>query len=78
MQGVPGVGCGAGAWPRLLRVAPSLTARSVARRAGVTGQARAYIAIPPPHVVICVNNLRSSSEIEEALVHELVHLYDVR
>ncbi|CAM9217412.1 unnamed protein product [Chrysoparadoxa australica] len=42
---------------------------------GAVGLSRAYTEAPPGRVVLCANRLRSS-EVEEALVHELVHLYD--
>lgn len=31
---------------------------------------------PPPAVVLCANRLESRQEVEEAVVHELVHAYD--
>lgn len=33
---------------------------------------------PPISVILCANRLRDRAEMEEALVHELVHVYDVR
>lgn len=32
---------------------------------------------PPISVILCANRLRDRAEMEEALVHELVHVYDV-
>jgi hypothetical protein len=40
-------------------------------------KARAYMEAPPMSVVLCANRLRDRDEMEEALVHELVHVYDV-
>lgn len=42
------------------------------------GQARAFLAAPPPKIVICSNHIQSKGEVEEVLVHELVHAVDVR
>lgn len=40
--------------------------------------ARAYVRGPDPlGIVLCSNRLASQREIEEVLVHELVHIYDV-
>ncbi len=40
--------------------------------------ARAYVRGPDPlGIVLCSNRLSSQREIEEVLVHELVHIYDV-
>ena len=44
---------------------------------GPEGKARAYFSAPPPTVVFCANRLRSKKEVEEAMVHELIHAYDV-
>jgi hypothetical protein len=41
-------------------------------------KARAYMEAPPMSVVLCANRLQDRREMEEALVHELVHVYDVR
>lgn len=41
-------------------------------------KARAYMEAPPMSVVLCANRLADRTEMEEALVHELVHVYDVR
>ncbi|CAM9590821.1 unnamed protein product [Hapterophycus canaliculatus] len=38
--------------------------------------ARAYLEAPPPGIVLCANRLGSRHEVEEAVVHELVHAYD--
>lgn len=43
---------------------------------GPASKARAYLESPPPRVVLCANRLRFRHEIEECLVHELVHAYD--
>ena len=40
-------------------------------------KARAYMEAPPMSVVLCANRLQDQAEMEEALVHELVHVYDV-
>lgn len=40
--------------------------------------ARAFVMGPEPlSIVLCSNRMSSQSEIEEVLVHELVHIYDV-
>lgn len=49
-----------------------------AARAGIAMKARAYMEAPPMSVVLCANRLADRTEMEEALVHELVHVYDVR
>ncbi|CAN0132993.1 unnamed protein product, partial [Ascophyllum nodosum] len=43
---------------------------------GPASTARAYLESPPPRVVLCANRLGSRREIEEGVVHELVHAYD--
>eukprot|EP00638_Chattonella_subsalsa_P004086 CAMPEP_0117756486 /NCGR_PEP_ID=MMETSP0947-20121206/14110_1 /TAXON_ID=44440 /ORGANISM="Chattonella subsalsa, Strain CCMP2191" /LENGTH=230 /DNA_ID=CAMNT_0005576089 /DNA_START=99 /DNA_END=791 /DNA_ORIENTATION=+ len=43
---------------------------------GIEGGARAFIETPPTTIVLCANRLRGEKEVEEALVHELVHAYD--
>lgn len=44
---------------------------------GPEGLARAYVEGPNPlAVVLCENRLQAQSDVEEALVHELVHVYD--
>lgn len=43
---------------------------------GPAAAARAYLEAPPPGVVLCANRLGSRREVEEAVVHELVHAYD--
>lgn len=40
-------------------------------------KARAYMEAPPMSIVLCANRLQDRTEMEEALVHELVHVYDV-
>jgi hypothetical protein len=46
---------------------------------GPEGAARAFVKGPNPvAVVLCANRLHSQSEVEEVLVHELMHVYDVR
>mmetsp|Transcript_30046 Transcript_30046/g.36660 ORF Transcript_30046/g.36660 Transcript_30046/m.36660 type:complete len:251 (+) Transcript_30046:95-847(+) len=46
---------------------------------GVEGGARAFVRGPDPvSIVLCANRLGSKDEVEEVLVHELVHVYDVR
>ncbi|CAI5741513.1 unnamed protein product [Hyaloperonospora brassicae] len=35
-----------------------------------------FFAAPPPTVVFCANRLHSSQEVEETMVHELIHAYD--
>ncbi len=45
---------------------------------GIAMKARAYMEAPPMSVVLCANRLQDRREMEEALVHELVHVYDVR
>lgn len=44
---------------------------------GIAMKARAYMEAPPMSVVLCANRLRDRDEMEEALVHELVHVYDL-
>ena len=44
---------------------------------GVEGSARAFFAAPPPTIVLCQNRLKTPA-VEEALIHELIHAYDVR
>lgn len=41
-------------------------------------KARAYMEAPPMSVILCANRLQDQAEMEEALVHELVHVVDVR
>lgn len=42
------------------------------------GGARAFVRGPDPlSIVLCSNRLSSQREVEEVLVHELVHIYDV-
>ncbi|DBA04406.1 TPA: hypothetical protein N0F65_010002 [Lagenidium giganteum] len=43
---------------------------------GPEGRARAFFSAPPPTVVFCANRLRSANEVEETMVHELIHAYD--
>jgi Peptidase M76 family len=39
--------------------------------------ARAYFMLDPATIVLCVNQMhRGKDEVEEVLVHELVHAYD--
>ncbi|CAM9425732.1 unnamed protein product [Ectocarpus sp. 8 AP-2014] len=45
-------------------------------RQGPAAAARAYLEAPPPGIVLCANRLGSRREVEEAVVHELVHAYD--
>lgn len=45
---------------------------------GVEGRARAFLAAPPVSVTLCANALRKPEDVEESLIHELVHAYDVR
>jgi hypothetical protein len=46
---------------------------------GPEGAARAYVKGPNPLcIVLCANRLSSKEEVEEVLVHELMHVYDVR
>lgn len=44
---------------------------------GVQGGARAFLEAPPMSIVLCSNRLHSPAEVEDALVHELVHAYDM-
>ncbi|KAG7395647.1 EF-hand calcium-binding domain-containing protein 10 [Phytophthora boehmeriae] len=46
------------------------------RADGPEGNARAFFSAPPPTVVFCANRLHSSREVEETMVHELIHAYD--
>ncbi|CAM9272364.1 unnamed protein product, partial [Scytosiphon promiscuus] len=46
------------------------------RSVGPAAGARAYLEAPPPGIVLCANRLGSRQEVEEAVVHELVHAYD--
>ncbi|TYZ57738.1 hypothetical protein PybrP1_001236 [[Pythium] brassicae (nom. inval.)] len=43
---------------------------------GPEGRARAFFSAPPPTVVFCANRLHSEREVEETMVHELIHAYD--
>ncbi|GLE09844.1 hypothetical protein PINS_up021758 [Pythium insidiosum] len=43
---------------------------------GPEGRARAFFSAPPPTVVFCANRLHSPKEVEETMVHELIHAYD--
>ncbi|KAG3190043.1 hypothetical protein PC128_g11515 [Phytophthora cactorum] len=43
---------------------------------GPEGNARAFFSAPPPTVVFCANRLHSAREVEETMVHELIHAYD--
>ena len=43
---------------------------------GPEGTARGFFASPPEQIVMCANRLRDESEIEETLVHELIHAVD--
>ena len=43
---------------------------------GPEGTARGFFASPPEQIVMCANRLHDESEIEETLVHELVHAVD--
>ncbi|KAG1713279.1 hypothetical protein DVH05_000999 [Phytophthora capsici] len=43
---------------------------------GPEGNARAFFSAPPPTVVFCANRLHSTREVEETMVHELIHAYD--
>jgi len=46
---------------------------------GAEGGARAYVKGPEPlSIVLCANRLSSRKEIHEVLVHELIHVYDVK
>jgi inner membrane protease ATP23 len=45
---------------------------------GPEGGARAFVKGPDPlSIVLCSNRLSSKEEINEVLVHELIHVYDV-
>lgn len=45
---------------------------------GPEGGARAFVRGPHPlSVVLCSNRLQSSAEVQEVLVHELIHVYDM-
>ncbi|TDH70093.1 hypothetical protein CCR75_009544 [Bremia lactucae] len=46
------------------------------RADGPEGNARAFFSAPPPTVVLCANRLHSAQEVEESIVHELIHAYD--
>jgi len=46
---------------------------------GPEGAARAFVKGPNPiAIVLCANRLNTKEEVEEVLVHELMHVYDVR
>jgi len=46
---------------------------------GPEGGARAFVTGPEPiSIVLCTNRLQSLEEIQQVLVHELIHVYDVR
>ncbi|OQS07971.1 metalloprotease family M76 [Thraustotheca clavata] len=42
---------------------------------GVEGKARAFFAAPPA-IVLCANRLRTQEDVDEVIVHELIHAYD--
>eukprot|EP00553_Chaetoceros_curvisetus_P010284 CAMPEP_0204634980 /NCGR_PEP_ID=MMETSP0717-20131115/30536_1 /ASSEMBLY_ACC=CAM_ASM_000666 /TAXON_ID=230516 /ORGANISM="Chaetoceros curvisetus" /LENGTH=195 /DNA_ID=CAMNT_0051653579 /DNA_START=49 /DNA_END=636 /DNA_ORIENTATION=+ len=45
---------------------------------GPEGGARAYVRGPNPlSIVLCSNRLATKAEIEQVLIHELIHVYDV-
>lgn len=44
---------------------------------GPEGKARAFFSAPPPTIVFCANRLHSAGEVEETMMHELIHAYDV-
>ncbi|KAE9073475.1 hypothetical protein PF005_g25750 [Phytophthora fragariae] len=46
------------------------------RDVGPEANARAFFSAPPPTVVFCANRLHSGREVEETMVHELIHAYD--
>eukprot|EP01138_Halocafeteria_seosinensis_P001129 gb/GECG01001155.1/.p1 GENE.gb/GECG01001155.1/~~gb/GECG01001155.1/.p1 ORF type:complete len:177 (+),score=20.77 gb/GECG01001155.1/:1-531(+) len=39
---------------------------------------RAFYSFPPASVTLCTNGMRSSNDIEDALLHEMSHASDVR
>nr|CCA17587.1 metalloprotease family M76 putative [Albugo laibachii Nc14] len=43
---------------------------------GPEGKARAFFSAPPPTIVFCANRLHSAREVEETMMHELIHAYD--
>lgn len=43
---------------------------------GTEGRARAFITAHPSEIILCSNRLSGRKNIEEALLHELVHAYD--
>ena len=46
---------------------------------GPEGGARAYVKGPDPlSMVLCANRLSSVDEIQEVLIHELIHVFDVK
>ena len=46
---------------------------------GPEGGARAYVRGPNPlSIVLCSNRLHNPAEVQEVLVHELIHVYDMR
>jgi hypothetical protein len=67
-----------GACPWLLFSPPCAALMRWDDRLGPEGRARAFFSAPPPTIVFCANRLHSAQEVEETLVHELVHAYDVR
>lgn len=44
---------------------------------GAEEHARAFVQAPPLSVVLCSNRLSGEADIEEVLLHELIHLYDL-
>jgi len=54
-----------------------VTCRKCADR-GAEEHARGFVQAPPLSVVLCSNRLDNEAEIEELLLHELIHLYDLR
>jgi len=45
-------------------------------RTGPEGKARAFITAHPSEIVLCSNRLSGRRSVEEALLHELIHVYD--
>eukprot|EP00519_Triparma_laevis_P004843 CAMPEP_0182507010 /NCGR_PEP_ID=MMETSP1321-20130603/22358_1 /TAXON_ID=91990 /ORGANISM="Bolidomonas sp., Strain RCC1657" /LENGTH=178 /DNA_ID=CAMNT_0024712839 /DNA_START=54 /DNA_END=587 /DNA_ORIENTATION=+ len=45
---------------------------------GAEAHARGFVQAPPLSVVLCSNRLANEHEVEEVLLHELIHLYDLK
>lgn len=53
------------------------TCRQCSSRGG-EANARGFVQGPPLSVVLCSNRLHDKDQVEEVLLHELIHLYDLK